>query len=282
MIVDLHSHTQASDGLFSAERLIAEAVERKVDVLAVTDHDTLDGIAAAEAAAAGTSLRVLPGIEITCHVDATEIHLLGLGIRPAAPGLAEWLRLLRDQRVERLRRIAAALEALGMAIDVTPYLAPGRAGTVGRPHIARLLVENGYARGFDDAFDRFLSPGRPAFVERVRMPADEAIRRVHGAGGVAVQAHPGQMGDDRHLERLVGWGLDGLEVYHPDHTPEMRRRYVDAVDRFGLIATGGSDFHGDKGHGAPLGVGRTPDAEWKKIEVRISRASRDPGNSPAC
>lgn len=274
ILVDLHSHTTASDGLFEPEALVAEAAGRGLDVLAVTDHDTIDGVErCAVAAAAHPSLRLLPGVEVSCFVDATEIHVLGLGIRAGAAGFREWLAQLIEERIARVHRIAAALETHGIRLDVTELVRAGRSGSVGRPHIARLLVSGGHVRDVDEAFRRWLSPGRPAYTERLRVDAREAISRIHDAGGVAIQAHPGQMGKDEDIPRLIAWGLDGLEVHHPDHTHAMRERYARVCDRLGLIASGGSDFHGIDGngrHGAPLGSRTTPESAWARIERRIA------------
>jgi len=271
VLVDLHSHTDASDGLFAPAKLLAAAVAAKIDVLAVTDHDTIDGIAAArEAAKQFPTLKLVPGIEITCWVNQTEIHVLGLGLNPAAPGLVDWLSRLIQERVDRLLRMRDQLAAIGIELDVSALLAPGRVGSVGRPHIARLLVSGGHAKDNEDAFKRFLVAGRPGHVERLKLSAADAIRRIHEAGGVAIQAHPGQMGKDEDLPQLLKWGLDGLEVFHPDHTPQMRHRYANFVSDHDLIATGGSDFHGDDDHhGSKLGSRGTPDSDWKKITDRL-------------
>ena len=268
MIVDLHSHTTASDGALEPEALIAAAIERKVDVLAVTDHDTVDALVRCGAAAAGTSLRLIGGVEISCFVDMTEIHVLGLGIRHDSAGFREWLGKLIAVRVERIQRMASVLEDHGIKLDISDLVRPGRIGSVGRPHIAKMLVAGGHARNIDDAFKKWLSPGRPAHVERLRLSAQEAIEQVHAAGGVAIQAHPGQMGRDQDLPTLMSWGLDGLEVFHPDHTFAMKNRYANLCDIHGLIATGGSDYHGLDAHGAPLGSRSTPDAGWKTIQER--------------
>ena len=272
MIVDLHSHTTASDGLLSPEQLVAAAVARGVDVLAVTDHDTVDALARCEAAAAAHgSLRLVPGVEISCFVDVTEIHVLGLGIRPGAAGFREWLGTLIEQRVARIHRMASVLEDHGIRLDVSELVRPGRVGSVGRPHIARLLVSGGHVRDIDEAFKKWLSPGRPAYVDRLRLPAKEAIEKIHEAGGVAIQAHPGQMGRDEDIPRLIEWGLDGFEVFHPDHTHAMKNRYANLCDQRGLLASGGSDYHGIDGpgrHGAPLGSRTTPDSTWSEIERR--------------
>lgn len=273
MIVDLHSHTNVSDGVLTPEQLVAAALERDVDVLAVTDHDTIDAVPRCRAAAEadGGRLTLVAGVEISCFVETTEIHVLGLGIRPDAGGFREWLQQLIEQRIERIHRMNDVLRSHGVAIDVSELVRPGRVGSVGRPHIARLLIAAGYARDVDDAFRKWLSPGRPAYVDRVRLSAKEAIERVHDAGGVAIQAHPGQMGRDEDIPKLIEWGLDGLEVFHPDHSHAMKNRYANLCDQRGLIATGGSDYHGTDAsgtHGAPLGSRTTPDASWAEIGRR--------------
>lgn len=268
MIVDLHSHTTASDGALEPEALVAAAVARGVNVLAVTDHDTVDGITRCRAAAATGPLRLLAGVEISCFVEATEIHVLGLGIDPDAPGFRDWLSQLIAIRVERIHRMTSVLEDHGIKIDISDLVRPGRVGSIGRPHIARLLINGGHVRNIDEAFKRWLSPGRPAHVERLRVPAKDAIEKIHDAGGVAVQAHPGQMGRDEDIPTLLEWGLDGLEVFHPDHTHAMKNRYAHLCDKHGIIATGGSDYHGIDAHGAPLGSRSTPESSFAVIEKR--------------
>lgn len=274
-IVDLHSHTTASDGLLTPAQLLDEAVRRGVAVLAITDHDTLDGVkvAISDARARALPLRLVPGIEISCFVDETEIHVLGLGLKPETAGLDAWLRELMDQRVDRLRRMAEVLMRHGIQIDLSEVLTPQKIGSVGRPHIARLLIAGGHAKDIDDAFRKWLSPGRPAHVDRLRVPAQEAIRRIHEAGGIAIQAHPGQMGKDADIPRLIGWGLDGLEVHHPDHTRAMRKRYAKMVADSGLLGSGGSDFHSKSDHhGASVGSSATTLENWQRIEPRLAAA----------
>lgn len=271
MIVDLHSHTTASDGTFSPTALLQRAVDQGVDILAITDHDTVDAMPEAVPAAAKLPIKLVPGIEVTCFVDATEIHVLGLGIRPDADGFRDWLKGLMAQRVDRLHKIRAELLKHHIDLDITSIVQPNRVGSVGRPHIAKLLIAGGHAKDMDDAFKKWLSPGRPAFVDRLRVTAEESIKRIHDAGGIAVQAHPGQLGKDADIPRLVEWGLDGLEVFHPDHTPAMKNRYANMTSDLNLIATGGSDFHSNEGHhGSVLGARSTPHKQWDEIDRRTA------------
>ncbi len=271
MIVDLHSHTTASDGLYAPSALLQRAVDQGVNILAITDHDTVDAIPLAIEHAKSLPLKLIQGIEITCYAGTTEIHVLGLGVRHDAPGFREWLCGLMQERLERLMKIADVLKSHGIELDLSKVLTPGRIGSVGRPHIARLLIAGGHVKNIDQAFNKWLSPGRPAFVERMRLPAEEAIKRVHDAGGIAVQAHPGQMGKDEDIPKLVEAGLDGLEVFHPDHSWQMKARYSRMTDELGLIATGGSDFHSnEEHHGAALGARCTPAKHWDEIERRTA------------
>jgi predicted metal-dependent phosphoesterase TrpH len=271
LIVDLHSHTSASDGLYAPSSLLQRAVDQGVNILAITDHDTVDAIPLALEHAKTLPLKLIQGIEITCYVGPTEIHVLGLGLHHDAPGFREWLSTLCEVRRDRLVKMAAVLKTHGIELDLSKVLTPGRIGSVGRPHIARLLIEGGHARNMDDAFNKWLSPGRPAFVDRMRLPAEEAIRWIHDAGGIAVQAHPGQMGRDEDIPKLIAMGLDGLEVFHPDHNYVMKSRYARMTDELGLIATGGSDFHSnEEHHGAALGARGTPQNHWDEIERRTA------------
>lgn len=273
MIIDLHSHTHASDGILRPSELIQTAKGAGVDVLAVTDHDTIDGLDEAMRAARELGLELLPGIEISCFAPAGEIHVLGLGIDPAAPGLVEWLDELMARRRERFFAMIEQLGAAGIALDAEAIITEhGERGSLGRPHIARALVAGGHATSIDDAFRKFLNKGRPAYVERYRLEAADAIAHIHAAGGCAVQAHPGAMGSDADIPALVELGLDGLEAGHPDHSPGKRARYESMAAELGLLVTGGSDYHGDPaGRATKLGQGRTAEAMLARLRERSAR-----------
>ena len=255
-LIDLHTHTTASDGSLAPAELIAAADRIALAAVAVTDHDTLAGLAEARAAAADCpDMRLAVGVEVSAIFPGGTMHMLGLGIDEAAPSLNDLLNVLATGRRERNPSIVAKLNALGLAIEMTDVVAMaklqgGTAEIVSRNHIAEALVRAGHVKNRTEAFDRYLGAGCPAYVDRTRLSPGETIAAIHAADGVAVLCHPAQLkyNNDAHLETivraLVDCGLDGLEAYHSDHTARQTRHYIDLARRLGLIITGGSDFHG--------------------------------------
>lgn len=269
MIIDLHAHTTASDGILPPTELFHKAMKEGVDVLAVTDHDTICGLQEATIAAKNAKnakTEILPGIEISCYGVREEIHILGLGINPETQGLPEWLDHLIKKREERLYKIIQNLSSLGINLDVDQVLTPEHTGSVGRPHIARLLVKRGYVTSIEEAFVKYLNPGTPGFVPSHRLPAQEAMQKIQEAGGCAVQAHPGAMGRDEEIPQLATLGLDGIEVNHPSHAPDAVKKYQGMAKELNLLTTGGSDFHGDgAGRSTRLGQCKTPPANYERL-----------------
>ncbi len=253
---DLHTHTTASDGLLTPEQLLEAAWRGGLGAIAITDHDTVEGVQ--EALAIGSpGLLVVMGVELSCVLAGVEIHVLGYGFDPTAVGL----RTLLDERAgERRTRAAAIVErlvALGVPVSMGRIAELAGSGTIGRPHVARALVEAGHASSVGDAFDRFLGAGQPAYVERQELAPQWAIAVIHAAGGAAVLAHPlYSPGYADFLPDLVDAGLDGIEVVYPDHPPAIRRYLSSLAARYGLVETGGTDFHGDFGR-AGKGLGET-------------------------
>jgi predicted metal-dependent phosphoesterase TrpH len=258
---DLHTHTTASDGALTPAELVRLALERGLEVLAVTDHDTVAGVAPAIEAAAGTGLRVLPGVELSALYSGGGLHLLGYGFDPAAGGLDVRLRALTMGREERARAILHLLAELGVPLSWDRVAALAR-GAVGRPHIARALVMAGYARDVSDAFTRFIGEGRPAYLPSGRLSVAEAISLVREAGGEVALAHPllpaRPLDLDRLLPELRDAGLTGIEVYHSDHDAAATARLRRLADSQGLWWTGGSDFHGPSKPDAQLGAVPVP------------------------
>jgi len=271
--VDLHSHTTASDGTLRPGALVAEAVRRGVRVLAVTDHDTTDGLAEAiEAAKRYPPLTIVPGIEINCDVEGAEIHILGYCMDYAAEWFQDFCRAQREERRARVHRIAQRLAALGLPIDVERVLALVREGSAGRPHVARVMVERGYVKTVREAFDRYLAAGKPAHVPRTKLSPEDAVRLLRRAAGVPVFAHPGLSDRDALIPSLVAAGLMGIECYYAEHSPAQRGAYVDLCRQHGLVATGGSDFHGPTVRAGSLGYPPVPLAVWEALQVKAAEA----------
>jgi predicted metal-dependent phosphoesterase TrpH len=243
--IDLHTHSRASDGEFTAAEVAARARAAGIGVWALCDHDTVAGLAEAGAAAAAHGIRLVPGIELSAFLDGKEIHLLGHFVDPAHPALRDFEDFLAARRRVRMGEIVEKLAALGVRIRVEDIEKWSGGKTIGRPHVARAIVETGAVGTVKEAFDRYLGEGRPAYVQRYRLEADEAVRLVRGAGGTTTVAHPGVSRLERHdLVRLRDVGVDGLEVHHVDHVPSQREKYLRIADELGMVPTAGSDYHG--------------------------------------
>jgi len=272
-VIDLHLHTTASDGRCTPPELVDRAVRAGVTVMAVTDHDTMAAVPEVQAAATPCGIEVIAGIEITAIESGRDIHMLGYFIDPDNSNLAEFLATQRARRIARVEALGVRLAQLGLPIDVAPVLMQARAQrghSVGRPQIARAMVAAGHVADTREAFDRWLASGRPAFVERSGAPPAEVIDIVHGARGLVSLAHPGQTDVDSRISSYAEAGLDAIEVYHPDHDADAVGRYREMASRLKLLATGGSDFHGDADHGYEPGAIALPVNDW--IQLRDAAA----------
>ena len=275
-MIDLHLHTTASDGLLSPEALVARVASAGVTVMAVTDHDTVAGIDRAEAAAAARGVRLIPGIEITAVEDGRDVHVLGYFFDRQHKPLAEFLETQRADRRRRVREMTSRLAALGMPIDGADLIARHAGHAVGRPALAAALVRAGYVASITEAFDKFLGTDGAAFVPRMGAPVRDVVKVVREAGGVASIAHPGLHRDPALLDRLTAAGsadLDGVEVFHTDHDAATTARLLALAGARGLLATGGSDFHGDS-TGRAIGLGRISLApsHFDRLEQRARQA----------
>lgn len=244
MRIDLHTHTTASDGLLDAPALIAEAAARSVRLLAVTDHDTTASVETALRAGGEAGVEVWPAVELSCDVDAGEVHVLGYFVDHRLGWFQTLLERLREGRLHRAARMVERLAELGAPVDFARVEALAAGGAIGRPHVARALVEAGRVRDVAEAFDRFIGRNGPAYVERLKVTPADAVAIIRAAGGLAVLAHPGWAQRDGLIPDLIASGLDGIEVYYPDHSPALVEHYTDLARRYGLLITGGTDFHG--------------------------------------
>lgn len=250
MTIDLHTHSSFSDGTCTPTELISLAKTGQLKALALTDHDTMAGIHEALAAGVRFGVEVIPGIELSVVHGEYSIHLLGYWPDPEHPQLKKALDRIQGARDERNRKIMDNLTGLGISVSMAELQAVAGQGETGRPHIARLLVNKGVVRTIDEAFVRYLRRGCPAYVSRFAFDACEAVSLVKKAGGLAVLAHPLSIERDPELlcpllDRLVAAGLNGLEAYYPTHSKKLTRHLSVLADRYGLLLTGGSDYHGD-------------------------------------
>jgi predicted metal-dependent phosphoesterase TrpH len=275
-LIDLHLHTTASDGRLSPAQLVARASAAGLTTISVTDHDTVAALAEVTEVAKGVNIRVVPGIEITAVDDGRDVHMLGYFFDAASAPLAEVLQQQRASRVSRVREIGAKLATLGMVVDVESVLlaAAARPGSsVGRPQVARELVRAGYVTSVQDAFDKWLATGRPAFIPRTGPGPAAIVDAIHEAGGTASMAHPGVTKRDELIAPLVESGMDAIEIYHSDHTSEDQYHYQVIAHRYGLLVTGGSDFHGDETRRNLIGVVTLPPAAFAALREAHERRS---------
>ena len=276
-MIDLHTHSVASDGSDSPARLAALAAGAGLTAFALTDHDTLGGLAEAKTAAEAMGVRLVPGCELACEVRAGGMHVLVYFLDDEPGPLQDQLARLRAGRRVRNERILGLLAEYGMDISVDEVMAEAGEGSVGRPHIAALMVRKGYVESFPEAFDRWLATGRPAYLGRDRLTAEETISLAHASGAVAVLAHPTTLGLEREeagefIAGLADVGLDGLECEYGRYPPEERAIWHQLAGELGLCPTGGSDYHGaykpDLALGTGLGDLCVPDELLEELERR--------------
>ncbi|MGA2467096.1 MAG: PHP domain-containing protein [Thermodesulfobacteriota bacterium] len=260
--VDLHIHTTASDGVMSPSEIVRYAKAKGLQAIAITDHDTIEGLEEGLLEGERIDFEVIPGIEISAEHSPGSMHLLGFFLDIHHPTLNERLGYLQKARAERNSKIVERLNRLGIELTYEDVLKASGGGQVGRPHFAQVLLEKNYVGSFQEAFERFLKKGAPAYVDKFRFTAKEAIHFINEARGVAVLAHPNTLNMNGYSEletlilRLIEEGLKGIEVYYPEHSPLEVARYKTLAERYGLLMTGGTDYHGIEKNGLDIGVGR--------------------------
>jgi len=277
--VDLHTHTTASDGTYAPRDLVAEAASRGVRVLAVTDHDSTEGLAEAiDEAERRRPLEIIPGIEINCDVEGAEIHVLGYLMDWQAEWFQDFCREQRRERRARIYRMVEQLAAIGMPLDADEVFAIVKEGSAGRPHVAQVMVTRGYVKTVREAFDKYLGSGKPGHVPRKKVTPEDAVRIIRKAGGVPVFAHPGLADRDELIPDLIAAGLMGIECYYTEHSAAQRASYLQICKDHDLVATGGSDFHGPKVRAATLGSPSVPMAavDGLRAKAALSRAALAP------
>jgi predicted metal-dependent phosphoesterase TrpH len=266
-------HTTASDGRLSPSALVARAGAVGLTTISVTDHDTVAALAEVRHHTLAAGMTLVQGIEVTAVHRERDVHVLGYFFDESDPEFARFLTIQRSQRIERLRQIVAVLGRLGKVIDVDALIAevarrPG--ASVGRYAIGRALVHLGHVTSVQEAFDNYLGSGRAAFVPRVGPTPAEVVAAIHAAGGIASLAHPGITKQPDLVGPMAEAGLDAIEAYHTDHTPEMRDEALVIAKRFDLLVSGGSDYHGDEER-RPIGVVTLPPADFEALVARANR-----------
>lgn len=260
-LIDLHVHSNQSDGSDAPERLAELAAAAGLEAFALTDHDTLNGIAAAARRASEVGVELIPGVELSCSTSQRTVHVLGYFIDQNDEPFQQMLEDQRRLRHRRNLRLADRLHNIGLNITFEEAEAVARNDSTGRPHFAAVLVRKGYARTIDEAFATYLAEGRPAYVEHQELDARRAIEAIHAAKGVAIWAHPFRRGQERfeHIqaetEELVAAGIDGIEAWYSRYSPNLRRQLVRMARRFGIVPSGGSDYHGTYKPDLSIGTG---------------------------
>jgi len=283
-LTDLHAHSTASDGTVRPAEVVRIAKRIGLRAIALTDHDTLDGIEEAATEARHLGIEFVPGCEISLDGAPGTFHMVGLLVDPADRDLRERLDFVRVGREARNAGMVEKLGTLGIRVTVEEVAAEAGGDVVGRPHFARVLVKRGIVRDFREAFERFLGKGRAAYVERDRLPLAEAIGAIRGAGGVAVLAHPYTIGHadpaayDAWLGRMAAGGLDGIETVYTEHSTADEERFRALARRHGLLESGGSDFHGENKKNTDIGIGhgslRVPYAYLEAMRARAAARPR--------
>jgi predicted metal-dependent phosphoesterase TrpH len=274
--IDLHTHTDRSDGTFAPSELVALAAERGLDVVAVTDHDTTDGLDEAATQGRDLAIEIVPGIEFSAEYEGTSVHVLSYWMDPANADLRAELARLRDERFRRGELMVERLQELGYPVSFERVRQIAGTGNVVRPHVAQALVEAGVVTTEDEAFERLIGDGGPAHIPKHALHPLEALALIRGAGGVCVLAHPGMWGSDSSvpedlIEAMADAGMAGLETDHVDHTPEQRAQYRGVAKRLGLAATGGSDCHGTRYEPIRLGSVTTDPKEFAALRAAAGR-----------
>jgi predicted metal-dependent phosphoesterase TrpH len=277
-LCDLHTHSTASDGTARPAEVIRMAKQVGLRAVALTDHDTLDGVPEAAHEAKHMGIEFIPGCEISLDGVPGTFHMLGIGVDPANRVLAERLDFVRKGREGRNAEVVEKLRALGHDVTIEEVAAEAGGDVIGRPHFARVLVKRGVVKDFKDAFERFLGKGRAAYADRDRLPLPDAIAAIHGAGGAAVLAHPYTIAlhapaeFEKWLCETRAAGLDGIETVYTEHSAADVLHYRELARRCGLLESGGSDFHGDNKANTDVGTGkgglRIPYAFWEALRDR--------------
>lgn len=270
-MVDLHLHSTASDGSLSPQELVQLASKLNFTAIAVTDHDSVEGVTPAlRAGRKYAKVEVVPAVELSSDVEGRDIHILGYFIDYKSSWLAEHLEKLRKYRCERAAKMVQKLKEVGLDIPLKDVIEIAKDGSVGRAHVAKALVKQGYIDGIKEAFEKYIGRDSPCYVEKMEYTPKDVIEIIKNVRGIPVLAHPGISQVDEYIPSFIKYGLQGLEAVHSEHSPEQNEKYTKMAKKYGLVATGGSDFHGlDSRRGMIMGAIKIPDSvvdELRKLK----------------
>lgn len=268
-LADLHLHTNFSDGTFSPEELVLQAQKAGLACIALTDHDSVEGCERAATAARAVNMEFVTGTELTAEHDDIELHVLGYFLDIHNEKLLTEIARFQSGRQDRIHQMVAHINALGIPLKAESVFALANCKSPGRPHVARAMIKAGLVRSLDEAFDRFLKKGRPAWVPKSKISALDAIELIHQAGGLAVMAHPGLNRSDEIIPALVEVGLDGIECFHTKHSTATAERYLEIADKYHLLITGGSDCHGFSKNKPLIGTVKVPYSLVEKMKEKL-------------
>ena len=275
---DLHLHTQFSDGTFTPEELVLHAQKSGLSCIALTDHDTVEGCVRAATACAAVKMQFVPGSELTAEHEDTEVHILGYFLDTENKVLLERIAQFQTVRQQRIHEMVGALNKLGVPLKVESVFALANCKSPGRPHVARAMVKEKLIGSLDEAFERYLKKGRPAWVPKTKMSALESVELIHQAGGLAVMAHPGLNRTDEIIPALVEAGLDGIECFHTKHSTVMSERYLEIAEEYDLLVTGGSDCHGYSKNKPLIGTVKLPYEHVERMMAARDHRKSEIGN----
>ena len=267
---DLHLHTRFSDGTFTPEELVLQAQNKGLACIALTDHDSVEGCDRAAVACANVKMDFISGAELTAEHKDTEVHILGYFLDTKNQVLLDRIAKFQAVRQNRINEMCAALNKLGLPLKAESVFALANCKSPGRPHVARALVKEKLIDNLDEAFERYLKKGRPAWVPKTKMSALESVELIHQAGGLAVMAHPGLNRTDDIIPALVKAGLDGIECFHTKHSTVMAERYLEIAEKYNLLVTGGSDCHGFSKKQPLIGTVRLPYDHVEKLKAKVA------------
>jgi predicted metal-dependent phosphoesterase TrpH len=266
--VDLHLHTNYSDGLFTPTQVVERARAANLKAAGIADHDTIDGISEAVEAGSRLGVEIVPGVELSCQFEGKDIHILAYYFDPDHPRLKDYLERFRQERYNRAAKMIKNLNDLGVRLTLDEVEKRSNRGSIGRPHLAEVLMEKGYVETFQEAFQRYIGYGSKAYEEKYNIEPEEAISLISEARGLSFLAHPGYFITDEILMHFVKFGLDGIEIVHPNLTERRTRHLQEFAQKHGLLVSGGSDCHGGRDGEIKIGMWSVPYAlldEMKRV-----------------